>query len=150
VFFLITDREGLPGTIQALTANDKKADNTTKDENKTTKQEESEIGPITECCLENQRSIPILGWRPTMLPTDPVPWSDETGKVKREKASVTITEDWKWTGDWEGGDWEYGKDLLFSDWRKEPKFLDTVRRRKWTRVRVRIRPLPQEQGKPNE
>jgi len=82
---------------------------------------------------ENQRKW--LGvWKHFLLPTERNSWSDNKGRpLTREE--IQLPENWEWTGDWEPSDWEYALDFG-SNFHKESKFFDCVRRRCWNRTAV--------------
>lgn len=102
---------------------------------------------VLEVCFENERFIPLLGFRKPSLPTDRPEFSDASGKVRRPLDSVELPEGWRWATNWRidlSGDvdaegWSYSKDFpdLFS-WRGTEQRLDAVRRRRWVRLRERV------------
>jgi len=92
---------------------------------------------------ENQRWWLGKGWRQELLPGERPSWSDELGLVTLCKEDVMLPPgNWKWESDWryvttsktdENG-WEYASRFKkFENPERKKSFVQSVRRRKWTR-----------------
>ena len=104
-----------------------------------------ELVPAWEVsCYENQRYYPLLGWTDTLLPGDPFPWSDHSGRLSVERYSFPLPHGWQWVSDWKIDTEAFQADHQCFQYapKWETKFhkrqstLDLVRRRKWVRRRV--------------
>eukprot|EP01060_Flectonema_neradi_P011269 TRINITY_DN1836_c0_g2_i1.p1 TRINITY_DN1836_c0_g2~~TRINITY_DN1836_c0_g2_i1.p1 ORF type:complete len:2740 (+),score=416.68 TRINITY_DN1836_c0_g2_i1:74-8293(+) len=100
-----------------------------------------------ECCYENQRYYPILGWSDTLLPGDPPAWSDNSGFLAFDKFGFNVPPGWVWVGEWEVDktSWQSENNgfLYASSWNKffhkRQKWSDFVRKRRWVRKRAKQR-----------
>ena len=99
-------------------------------------------------CYENQRYYPAIGWTDTLLPGDPLPWSDESGRQAVERYSFTLPPGWRWEGEWgidsecwasEGHGFRYASSWEADDFHRRHKLTDFVRQRRWVRRRVQVR-----------
>jgi len=92
---------------------------------------------------ENQRWWPGKAWRQELLPGERPSWSDELGLITLCKEDVILpTGNWNWESDWkyvvtsktdENG-WEYASRFKkFENPDRKKSFIQSVRRRKWTR-----------------
>eukprot|EP01059_Diplonema_ambulator_P016243 TRINITY_DN2760_c0_g1_i1.p1 TRINITY_DN2760_c0_g1~~TRINITY_DN2760_c0_g1_i1.p1 ORF type:complete len:2693 (+),score=805.41 TRINITY_DN2760_c0_g1_i1:108-8186(+) len=98
-----------------------------------------------DSCYENQRYYPLLGWTDTLLPGDPPPWSDKSGRLVMDRYRFNPPKDWVWTDDWqvdlkawpsEGKGFQYA--TSWGDtFHPRQRAHDFVRRRKWHRHRAR-------------
>ena len=94
--------------------------------------------------FEHMRFDHVAGWRPAWLFGDPPYWADASGAVPltREDVSSRLPRGWTWAGAWAPGPWDHS--ARFRNFRTpshrfhgERRARDTVRRRRWTRLRVR-------------
>eukprot|EP00755_Sulcionema_specki_P015947 Sspe_Gene.60748::Locus_33541_Transcript_1_1_Confidence_1.000_Length_11348::g.60748::m.60748/K19525/VPS13A_C; vacuolar protein sorting-associated protein 13A/C len=106
----------------------------------TTLSEEASANRVVET-FENQRSYGF-GFTSVLLPTDPYAWSDRFGRLDRPKERFTLEEGWRWLGDWkidrtkaDKDGWQYALDFT-GPWHAIEGILHTVRRRRWTRIKV--------------
>lgn len=57
--------------------------------------------PTEDIMYENQRKIPLFGWRSPALPTDRGRFSNKSGTVKFESLdSLPLPSSWRWVGNW--------------------------------------------------
>jgi len=92
---------------------------------------------------ENQRWWIGKGWRQELLPGERPSWSDELGLIALCKEDVILpTGNWKWESDWkyvmtsktDDNGWEYASRFKkFENPERKKSFIQSVRRRKWTR-----------------
>jgi len=109
------------------------------------KRVEASVAPVVEELFENQRYMPMMGWKVPYLPNDRKGFSDKTGSNERTKNSVALPSGWQWTTDWnvdivekstDSEGWTYATDFRVDDiWRAANHTTDTVRRRRWHRTR---------------
>jgi len=141
----------LSGALAAVKESEKKwFDMYTKTNQKLTELEKKhgEVNPtsIVEETWECNRYMVFKGWLSPYLPADRTLWSDANGNQERTFAQVKLPDGWAWQGEWaidanrlvdrEG--WEYNTDfLLSSGWKNHNQKVDTVRRRRWIRTRVK-------------
>lgn len=113
-----------------------------------------ERSPFVERVYENERYVPIAGWRKPSLPTDRYEFTDISGRERRPMESVELPAGWRWATNWRidgEGDvdhegWEYATDFRGFSWHaKNRKLRDFVRRRRWVRLRERV-PVAQPLG----
>eukprot|EP01138_Halocafeteria_seosinensis_P007051 gb/GECG01007210.1/.p1 GENE.gb/GECG01007210.1/~~gb/GECG01007210.1/.p1 ORF type:complete len:834 (+),score=148.72 gb/GECG01007210.1/:1-2502(+) len=114
-----------------------------------------EFERVRECCLEHERNVPQNGWSSELSSGDPPQWSDHNEEIRKCKDEVRLpNKSWYWLDDWsiekgvdvDDNGWAYGEN--FADLnnsvvkRDAPRRMkgsnDAVRRRKWTRTRVKI------------
>eukprot|EP01083_Nonionella_stella_P007703 22193_1 len=93
---------------------------------------------VVHVIYENQRRSPIKGWSAPFLPLDREEWSYEDGGESRCPKTLGLIPDgaWQWQDSWDVLDWEYSS-AWGSKFHSKSKFFDSVRHRKWRRVRVR-------------
>jgi len=102
-----------------------------------------------EMVFENERWI--IKWSKNLLPTDPKPWSDETGtRYKTKEGTELPNSKWVWIGDWtidmennikdknkgeaDKDGWRYTFDFG-SEWKASIAWNANTRRRIWIRTR---------------
>ncbi|RYH20785.1 hypothetical protein EON65_22470, partial [archaeon] len=110
------------------------------------------LEPIEEEVFENSRYDPLSGsWKKPFLPGDPYEWTDASGLVRKDIASVDINSGlWEWSGNWDvdldgivGQEidvdgWEYAASFSYFTMvspRRTSQSLDCVKRRRWVRIR---------------
>lgn len=110
------------------------------------------LEPIEEEVYENCRYDPLSGqWKRPYFPGDPYEWTDATGLVRKDFESVKINSDqWEWSANWDvdmdglvGQEidelgWEYASSFSYFTVvspRRTFQALDSVRRRRWIRIR---------------
>eukprot|EP01083_Nonionella_stella_P090938 254164_1 len=98
----------------------------------------TEFESVFEEVYENQRVIPLGGWKSPFLPLDYRHWTDIDGKKARKPSQMVLVLNgcWEWKGDWVQSDWSYAKDFQ-SKFHRKKGFFDSVRRRTWRRTRFR-------------
>ncbi|CAK9090660.1 Putative vacuolar protein sorting-associated protein 13A [Durusdinium trenchii] len=104
---------------------------------------------VVEECWENQRKFVVRGWIPELLPGERPSWSDKSGQVSRRKEQVGLPVNdsgWEWETPWKvdlrladsGADgWQYCSAFMMDDWGPTESWNKMIRRRRWTRVRLK-------------
>eukprot|EP01064_Diplonema_japonicum_P010377 TRINITY_DN17634_c0_g1_i1.p1 TRINITY_DN17634_c0_g1~~TRINITY_DN17634_c0_g1_i1.p1 ORF type:complete len:688 (+),score=106.04 TRINITY_DN17634_c0_g1_i1:87-2066(+) len=84
---------------------------------------------------ENQRLIPLKGWKAPWLPGDRPSWTDMygSGPMKKEGLEVPIPNG-EWVGEWTEEPWKYAIDFNLSKFHSTKTLRDFVRQRRWVRV----------------
>ena len=104
---------------------------------------------IEEVVYENQRHLVQKRFASPYLPNDWPHWSDVNGAFKTQgMVNNNLPLSWKWINDeWQielienetdGDGWQYAADFNAVNWAPKRTMLHHVRRRKFTRVRMRI------------
>lgn len=101
--------------------------------------EQREEESVTEEVLEWERKFAGSYSSGRLLPTDPSPFTDLSGRQKREGGPqlLPLAPGWAWRGDWQVGEWQYAWNVTASSWRPRDGPSMQIRRRHWSRVRFR-------------
>ena len=94
---------------------------------------------------ENQRYVPLVGWKDPSLGIDRPKWSDVDGKPSPAPSAVSLGQGWSWDAEWEvdyarcvvdkDGGWLYATNFPHA-WHPVKGMTDFVRRRKWLRKAI--------------